>query len=77
MKQREHTLNEIAGLNAVSSKLGKVFYDDTVDLIGPHHLNQLLDLGPLKVCAAIPVVDKFKDFRIGGLRHGRNKLMQY
>ena len=33
VKQREHTLNEIAGLNAVSSKPGKVFYDDTVDLM--------------------------------------------
>ena len=35
VKQWEHTLNEIASLNAVSSKSGKVFYDDTVDLIGP------------------------------------------
>ena len=76
VKQREHTLNEIASLNAVSSKSGKVFYDDTVDLIGPYHLNQLLDFGTLKVCAAIPVVDKFKNFCIGGLRHGRNKFVQ-
>ena len=76
VKQREHTLNEIASLNAVSPKPGKVFYDDAVDLIGPHHLNQLLDFGTLKVCPAIPVVDKFKDFCMGGLRHGRNKFVQ-
>ena len=76
VKQREHTLNEIASLNAVSPKPGKVFYDDAVDLIGPHHLNQLLDFGTLEVCPAISVVDKLKDFCIGGLRHGRNKFVQ-
>ena len=34
MEQWEHTLDEIAGFNAVSSEAGKILDDDAVDLIG-------------------------------------------
>ena len=37
MVERKHPLNEIAGLNAVSAKPGKVFHNDTINLTGPHH----------------------------------------
>ena len=40
MEQREHTLDEVAGFNAVSPEAGKILDDDAVDVaIGdiPHH----------------------------------------
>ena len=57
MEQREHTLDEVAGFNAVAPKAGKVLDDDAVDLIGPHQLNEPLYLRTLEVRTAVPVVD--------------------
>ena len=42
MAEREHPLYEIAGLNAVTARLGEVFYDDTVDLPSLDHRQKLL-----------------------------------
>ena len=50
--------------------------DDAVDLIGPHHFNELLHLGPLKVSAAVPVVDKLQDLGVKVLRQGGGVLME-
>ena len=70
MEQRKHTLDEIAGFNAVAPEAGKVLDDDAVDLIGPHQLNELLYLWALKICAAVPVVDELRDLRVQGFGHG-------
>ena len=70
VEQREHTLDEIAGFNAVSSEAGKILDDDAVDLIGPHQLNEFLYLRTLKIRAAVPVVDELRDLCVQGFRHG-------
>ena len=76
MEQRENALDEIAGFNAVAPEAGEVLDDDAVDLIALHHLYELLHLGPLKVGAAVPVVDKLQDFGVKGLRHGGGVFME-
>ena len=76
MEQRKNALNEIAGFNAVASETGEVLDDDAVDLIAPHHLYELLHLGPLKVGAAVPVVDELQNLGVNGLRHGGGVLME-
>lgn len=48
MEQREHTLDEVAGFNAVAPETGKILDYDAVDLIGPHQINELLYLRTLK-----------------------------
>ena len=70
MEQREHTLDEVAGFNAVAPKAGKVLDDDAVDLIGPHQLNEPLYLRTLEVRTAVPVVDELRDLRVHGFGHG-------
>ena len=70
MEQREHTLDEVAGFNAVSPEAGKILDDDAVDLIGPHQLNELLYLWALKICATVPVVDELHNLRVQGFGHG-------
>jgi len=76
MEQWEHTLDEIAGFNAVSSEAGKILDDDAVDLIGPHQLNELLYLRTLKICAAVPVVDELHNLRVQSFRHGSSVLVE-
>ena len=76
MEQREHTLDEIAGFNAVSSEAGKILDDDAVDLIGPHQLNELLYLRTLKICAAVPIVDELHDPCVQGFGHGRRVFVE-
>jgi len=76
MEQREHALNEIAGFNAVSSEAGKILDDDAVNLIGPHQLNELLYLRTLKICTAVPVVDKLHDLCVQGFGHGSRVLVE-
>ena len=70
VEQREHALNEVTGFNAVAPKAGKILDDDAVDLIGPHHLNELLHLRTLKVRTAVPIVNELRDFRVQGFRYG-------
>ena len=77
VKQWEHPLDEVAGFDAVSPKPRKIFYNDAINLIGPHQFNQLLDFGTLKICPAISVVDKFQNLCVSGLQHGRNELVQH
>ena len=48
----------------------------TVDLIGPHQLNELLYLRTLKIRAAVPVVDELHDLRVQSFRHGSCILME-
>lgn len=69
MEQWEHTLDEVAGFNAVSPEAGKILDNDAVDLIGPHQLNELLYLRTLKICAAVPVVDELHNLRVQGFGH--------
>ena len=76
VEQRKHTLDEIAGFNAVAPEAGKVLDDDAVDLIGPHQLNELLYLRTLKICAAVPIVDELHDLRVQGFGHGRRIFME-
>ena len=76
MEQREHTLDEIAGFNAVSSEAGKILDDDAVDLIGPYQLNELLYLRTLKIRAAISVVDELRDLRVQGFGHGSRVFVE-
>ena len=64
MEQRKHTLNEIAGFDAVSSEAREVLDDDAVNSICPHHFDQLLHLGAFKVRAAVTVVDELQDFSV-------------
>ena len=76
MEQWEHTLDEIAGFNAVSSEAGKILDDDAVDLIGPHQLNELLYLRTLKIRAAVPIVDELHNLRVQGFGHGSRVLVE-
>ena len=76
MEQWEHTLDEIAGFNAVSSEAGKILDDDAVDLIGPYQLNELLYLRTLKIRAAISVVDELRDLRVQGFGHGSRVFVE-
>ena len=76
MEQRKHTLDEIAGFNAVAPEAGKVLDDDAVDLIGPHQFNELLYLRALKIRAAVPVVDELHDLCVQGFGHGRRVFME-
>ena len=76
MEQWEHTLDEIAGFNAVTPEAGKILDNDAVDLIGPHQLNELLHLRTLKICAAVPVVDELHNLRVQGFGHGRRVLVE-
>ena len=76
MKQREHTLDEIAGFDAVAPETGKVLDDDAVDLVLPHHLDEFLDLGPLKVCTGVPIVHELDDLRVCRLWHGGGVFME-
>ena len=76
MEQREHTLDEVAGFNAVAPKAGKVLDDDAVDLIGPHQLNEPLYLRTLEVRTAVPVVDELRDLRVHGFGHGCRIFME-
>jgi len=76
MEQREHTLDEIAGFNAVAPESGKVLDDDAVDLISPYQLNELLHLRTLKICAAVSVVDELRNLRVQGFGHGGRVLVE-
>ena len=76
MEQREHALDKVSSFNAVAPEAGKVLDDDAVDLIGPHQLNELLYLRTLEVCAAVPVVDELRDFRVQGFGHGSGILVE-
>ena len=76
MEQRKHTLNEVAGFNAVSSETGEVLDDDTVNSICPHHFDQLLHLGAFKVRAAVTVVDELQDFSVQIFGHCRRIFVE-
>jgi len=76
VEQREHTLDEVAGFNAVSPEAGKILDDDAVDLIGPHQFNELLYLRALKICAAVPIVDELHNLRVQSFRHGSRVLVE-
>ena len=76
MEQWEHTLDEVAGFNAVTPEAGKIFDNDAVDLIGPHQFNELLYLRALKIRAAVPIVDELHDLRVQGFGHGRRVFME-
>ena len=76
VEKREHTLDEVAGFNAVSPEAGKILDNDAVDLIAPHQLNELLHLRTLEVRAAISVVDELHDLRVQSFRHGSCVLME-
>ena len=64
MVERKHPLNEIAGLNAVAAKSGKVFHDDTVNLSGLYHCQKLLYCRTFKVGSCMAVINKFQDFAV-------------
>ncbi len=64
MVEREHPLNEIAGLNAVAPKPREVFYDDTVDLPGLDHRQKFLYRRALKICTRMAVINKFQDLTV-------------
>ena len=64
MVERKHPLNEIAGLNAVAAKPGKVLHNDTINLPSLHHCQKLLYGGTFKVCPRMAVIDKFQDFAV-------------
>ena len=76
MEQWEHTLDEVAGFNAVTPEAGKILDNDAVDLIGPHQLNELLYLRTLKICAAVPIVDELHNLRVQGFGHGSRVLVE-
>ena len=48
MEQWEHTLDEVAGFNAVTPEAGKIFYDDTVDVAISDILHHFLERGAVE-----------------------------
>ena len=59
MEQWEHTLDEVAGFNAVTPEAGKIFYDDTVDVAISDILHHFLERGAVEDDAAVSIVDLF------------------
>ena len=71
MEQRKYPLDKIACFQTVAAKAGKILYHDTVNPISPYQVKQFLHRRALEVCPAVPVIYKFRKFRISIFRQFR------